>query len=79
MASDGDSAYRFVIYKFNQPNEINLDDAKHILKIISGSKSYFTDSSTNALRNSHVYLVTSLDRMNNESKASIVNYSPAKK
>jgi uncharacterized lipoprotein YddW (UPF0748 family) len=78
-ASDGDSAYRFVIYKFNQPDEINLDDAKHILKITNGSKNYFMDSSPNALRNSHVYLVTSLDRMNNESKASIANFTPAKK
>ncbi len=75
-ASDGDTAYHFVIYRFSQPDKINMDYATHILKVTNDSKNYFLDSSADALNNSHVYLVTALDRMNNESKAAIVIYSP---
>ncbi len=78
LAPDGDSAYHYVIYRFNQQNDIDMDDATHILQIIAGSKNYFRDSSADASNYSHVYLVTSLDRMNNESKAAIVIYSPKK-
>ncbi len=79
LASDGDSAYHYVIYRFNQPDEIDMDEATHILQVTTDSRNYFKDSSADALKNSHVYLVTSLDRMNNESKAAIVIYSPGKK
>ncbi len=71
-ASDGDTACKYVIYKFDNPQQVNLEDAWHILKVQNADETSFTDSTMKNGNNDVTYVVTALDRMNNESKPSIV-------
>jgi len=66
-ASDGDTAYKYVIYRFDNPANINIEDAWHILNIQNADETTFTDTAAEKNK-SYTYIVTSLDRMNNESK-----------
>ena len=66
-ASDGDTAYQFVVYRFMGGNDENLKNPENILKIISGGVRKYTD--TSAIEGiSYEYIVSSLDRLHNESK-----------
>jgi len=66
-AMDGETAYGYVIYRFNEGEEINLNNAQHILEIIfDASRTFYTDQSiTDGSR--YTYVVTAIDRMKNES------------
>jgi uncharacterized lipoprotein YddW (UPF0748 family) len=69
-ANDGEKAYGYVIYRFNEGEKINLESAKNILQIIYSTKhSTYTDDSVEKNRR-YTYVVTSIDRLKNESKAS---------
>ncbi len=73
LASDGDSAWKYVIYKFDYPGQLNLDDAWHILNVQNSDVTNFTDT-TDAGKNIFVtYAITALDRMNNESRPVIIS------
>jgi len=66
-ATDGDKAYGYVIYRFNDGDKIDLEDARKILQI-SYNNSYTTYTDDSVLKNkSYTYIVTSLDRLKNES------------
>ncbi len=67
-ASDGDTAYKYVIYRFNNPAQVNIDNAWHILKIQNADETSFIDTTINDDKANYTYAVTALDRMNNESK-----------
>lgn len=68
LASDGETARGYVIYRFKEGEALNTEDPRHILSIRFGSTSY-TDQT--ALKGEdYVYVVTSLDRLNNESAPS---------
>lgn len=69
-ASDGDTAYGYVIYRFNEGDKIDINAPKNILKItFDSSQTSFTD--TSVLPGSrYTYVVTALDRLKNESVAS---------
>ncbi len=69
-ASDGDLAYGYVIYRFNEGEEINTNDPKNILKLSFDStlKSY-TDNSVSP-NSRYTYVITALDRLKNESELS---------
>lgn len=71
-ASDGDTANKYVIYRFDNPAQLNLDDAWHILKIQNAGETEFIDTTANDDNACYTYAVTALDRMNNESKPAIV-------
>jgi uncharacterized lipoprotein YddW (UPF0748 family) len=71
-ASDGDTAYRFVIYRFDYPQQVNLDNGQNIVKIQNGSETSFADKSIARDKLQYTYVVTSLDRLSNESKPAIV-------
>ncbi len=68
VASDGDTAYKFVIYRFSPSEQINLNNATHILKVTSNAKDSYVDSTAAGKNLDYTYVVTALDRMNNESK-----------
>lgn len=71
-ASDGEGAYGYVIYRFEEGEQINLEQAKNILQIMYSTKhSTYTDDSAIANRR-YTYVVTSIDRLKNESGASNV-------
>lgn len=66
-APDGETAFGYVIYRFNEEEPINLEDPRHILHIsYSAQMRTYTD---HAIRpdGQYVYVVTALDRVKNES------------
>lgn len=66
-ASDGDKAYGYVIYRFSEGEKINLESAKNILQIMYHAKhSTYTDDSADKNKR-YTYVVTSIDRLKNES------------
>lgn len=69
-ARDGEKAYGYVIYRFNEGEKINLDKAKNIVQIIYSAKhSTYTDNSVEQNKR-YTYILTSIDRLKNESIAS---------
>ena len=66
-ASDGDIAYGYVIYRFEEAEAIDTGKAKNILKIsFDASKTSFIDVSVTHNR-TYKYVVTAIDRLKNES------------
>lgn len=59
--------YRFAIYKFNENEKIDLDKSEHIIALQKGNS--FVDKNANP-KSKDIYVVTALDRLWNESKAS---------
>jgi len=71
-ASDGDTAYKYVIYRFDYSKQVNIDDARRILKIQSGNETTFTDTTLEKGKLQYTYVVTALDRLNNESEPAVI-------
>jgi uncharacterized lipoprotein YddW (UPF0748 family) len=72
-ALGGDTAYRYVIYRFNYMQPVNIDDARYILKIINGCETVYSDTTAGDGKINYTYVVTALDRLNNESSPSVIN------
>ena len=66
-ARDGETAYGYVVYRFNTGEEMNLGDASRILKISfdNSQRSYIDNTAKKGI--SYQYMVTAIDRMKNES------------
>ena len=66
-ASDGQTAYGYVIYRFNEGEEIRTSQAANILKIsFDSSKTSYSDFSVSS-GTRYTYVVTAIDRLKNES------------
>jgi len=67
VAEDGDEAYGYVVYRFNEGEAIDINNPQHILHITYDAKqTTYTDNMTR--KNGHYrYIVTAIDRMKNES------------
>lgn len=61
---DMDKAVKYVIYRFEKKQKVNLDDPSHIVTVTDKTHYLLPDDALG-----HVYIVTALDRMHNESKA----------
>jgi uncharacterized lipoprotein YddW (UPF0748 family) len=72
QARDGETAYGYVIYRFNEGEEVNIQNPMNILKIsFDGKTTTFTDSNVRSdIR--YTYIVTAIDRLKNESLPSNV-------
>jgi len=68
-AFDGDTARHYVIYRIEEDDTLDLSDPENILEIISPDELEYLDSRGEEYL-SYTYLVTSLDRLANESDAS---------
>lgn len=69
-ALDGEKAYGSVVYRFEEGEKLDIENAKNILQIIYSTKrSTYTDDSVEKNKR-YTYVVTSIDRMKNESKPS---------
>ncbi len=69
-ASDGEFPNYYLVYKFNSKNEIDLENPKNIVaRILNKKTSYFNLNETDK---SSVYVITSLDRLHNESDGIVV-------
>lgn len=72
VAKDGDCAYGYVIYRFDKNERPDTRKANHILKIsFSSADTSYTDIAVSA-NQSYTYVVTSIDRLKNESSDSNV-------
>jgi uncharacterized lipoprotein YddW (UPF0748 family) len=71
-ASDGDTAYKYVIYRFDYPLQVNVDEGRCILKLQNGNETLFTDEAIEKDKLQYTYVVTALDRLNNESKPVVI-------
>jgi uncharacterized lipoprotein YddW (UPF0748 family) len=68
-ASDGDTARNYVIYRVEEDDSLDLSNSENILDIIASENQEFLDTEgSEYLR--YTYLVTSLDRLDNESVGS---------
>jgi uncharacterized lipoprotein YddW (UPF0748 family) len=69
-ATDGEKAYGYVVYRFKRGEKIDIEQANHIISIsFDASKTSFMDTSVTA-NQAYVYIVTSIDRLKNESEQS---------
>jgi uncharacterized lipoprotein YddW (UPF0748 family) len=68
-ASDGDTARQYVIYRIEEDDTLSLSDPENILEIVPSDNLEYLDSRGEEYL-SYTYLVTSLDRLANESDAS---------
>lgn len=65
-ATDGETAYGYVVYRFNGTDTVNLTDPKYILHIQYNTDTEFEDDSTEKGK-TYLYVVTAIDRLKNES------------
>lgn len=71
-AKDGDEPNAFVVYRFDKNEKINLDNSSKIIAIVRNEGMLgYTDKNYESGK-SYTYVVTSLDRLNNESLMSNV-------
>lgn len=67
VSRDGETAYGYVVYRFNSDEEVNLEDGSKILKIsFEDNLTSYTDTSALPGKG-YQYLVTAIDRIKNES------------
>lgn len=70
-AEDGDMPKYFVVYRFDSEEEINLDDPRAIRVISKKDTTSFFDNFVPDSSKNYAYVVTSFDRLHNESEPSI--------
>ena len=63
-----DAPYKYVIYRFSKEKEINLADPTHIVAVTTDD---FYKLPYNDGKSTYYYVVTTLDRMSNESKGAV--------
>lgn len=61
-----DKACKYVVYRFNKGEKINIEDAEHIVALTSDT--YYKLPYVNG-ETKYIYVITALDRLHNESKA----------
>lgn len=69
-AKDGDKAYGFVVYRFDKEDALDVNDASKIKNIYYGDITSWEDTNIEKGK-TYVYVVTSLDRLKNESESSL--------
>ncbi len=68
VAADGDMPERYIIYRFSAKEKINLDNPAKIIHISTGAKTIFRDYELPLPGEERVYVVSSLDKLHNESR-----------
>ncbi len=67
-AIDGESPKYFVIYKAIEPDTIDINNPKYILKVLPNDTTVYFDVFSVQFNKKYTYIVTSLDRLHNESE-----------
>lgn len=77
QAPDGtspmDAAHYYAVYRFDNPNVINLNDQTKIKAVVPKTTLSFTDNFTVGAGQQFTYVVTAFDRNHNESNPAIFN------
>jgi uncharacterized lipoprotein YddW (UPF0748 family) len=69
LSKDNEPVYGYVIYRFEENDKVDIEDAAHILYIQFGNKTTFED--TKVLRGkTYLYVITAIDQLKNESDRS---------
>lgn len=66
-AIDGERARYFVIYKAVEPDTIDINNPKYILRVLPNDTTIFHDVFPVQFNKKYTYIVTSVDRLHNES------------
>ena len=66
-AADGEPASGFIIYRFMANNKQDFKDPRYIVSIVTGEKKQYREMFNVRKKMKYVYVVSSLDRMSNES------------
>ena len=69
-AKDGDAAYGFTIYRFEDNEPLDIDKASAIKKVFFGATTSWEDQDI-IKGKKYTYVVTALDRLKNESEHAI--------
>lgn len=69
-ASDGQSAYGYIVYRFKEGDQPDLNNSKNIIHISYNEDDLQFDDSDLHIHQQYYYMVTALDRMKNESEPS---------
>ena len=64
----GEKAYGYVIYRFVNQQQYSLNDPSKILRVLIPAKNRFRDKLNDEIKGEITYVVTALDRHQNESK-----------
>ncbi len=71
--SQGETAAGYVIYRFINEEKINLDDPSKIVEIISPGRQRFVDKLDSQIKGEIKYVITALDRHQNESEGEVID------
>lgn len=69
-ALDGETPKYFVIYKAVEPDTIDINNPKYILKVLPNDTTIYHDVFSVEFNKKYTYIVTSFDRLHNESDPS---------
>jgi hypothetical protein len=81
-APDGELPTKYVVYRFRKGSSMQPSDPRNIMAIIPATQTSFSDDSDMAKRGQFIYMISSLDRLQNEStpcfeyKPDMVNGEP---
>jgi uncharacterized lipoprotein YddW (UPF0748 family) len=70
--SQGEKAHGYVVYRFVNQKEGNLENPENILTILIPKKEKFVDKIEDKIRGEITYVITALDRHQNESEGEMV-------
>lgn len=70
--SQNETAYGYVVYRFINEKEININDGSKIAKILIPPSNKFIDNLTSEIIGEVTYVITSIDRMRNESSGEVI-------
>jgi uncharacterized lipoprotein YddW (UPF0748 family) len=66
--SDAETAYGYVVYRFINESNFDLNNPKHIVQIFLPKKEKYIDKDLSNLKGEITYIITALDRHQNESE-----------
>ena len=69
LAKDNEPVYGYVVYRFDGTEKVNLNDPKYIIHIQYNDTPFYHDTTALAGK-AYLYVVTSIDRLKNESDPS---------
>jgi len=70
--SQGEKAHGYVVYRFVNQTELNLENPENILTILIPKKEKFVDKIEDKIKGEITYVITALDRHQNESEGEMV-------
>jgi len=70
-ASDGEFPYYYLVYRFDEDEEINISDPRKIIQKVLNGETIYLDKEKLIDGGEYYYVVTSVDKLHNESKPEI--------